>query len=63
MSIGLFASVAMLIVAVFGQPGKAQLSPQREAALAAGHTDRRTVFENSLLRPLLLLLLEAYSWL
>ena len=57
LSVLLLVSVTLLIVAIFGQPGTIQLSPQREAALATGHTDRRTVFENALLRPLLWLLL------
>jgi len=59
LSAGAFASVAMLVVAIFNQPGTVQISPQREAALATGHTDRRTIFENKFLRPLLWLLLAA----
>ena len=58
LSAGAFASVAMLVVAIFSQPGAVQISPQREVALATGHTDRRTVFENKFLRPLLWLLLS-----
>lgn len=56
-SVGIFASVFMLIVAVFGQGGEIHVSPQREAALATGHTDRRTVFENTYLRPIVWMLL------
>ncbi|MDY6913611.1 MAG: type II secretion system F family protein [Planctomycetota bacterium] len=58
LSAGLFASVFTLIVAVFSQPGKVELSPQREVALATGHTDRRTVFEEPVLQPGMWLLLS-----
>lgn len=57
LSLGVFAATAMLIVSIFGQTGRVQLSPQREAAIATGHTDRRTVFENQVLGPLLWVLL------
>jgi len=59
LSIGIFASVAMLVLAIFSQGGEIRLSPQREVALSTGHTDRRTAFENAVLRPLLWLLLAA----
>ncbi len=52
-----FLSVAMLIVALFSQPGEIVLSPQREAAIATGHEDRKTIFESQLLRPVMLLML------
>ena len=39
------AAVTLLILGVFGYRSKAHLSPEREAAIATGHTDRRTVFE------------------
>lgn len=55
--VGIFASVTLLILAVFSQPGRVQISPQREVALATGHTDRRTVFEQPGLRALMWLLL------
>jgi len=42
--------ITMLIVAIFSQSGSVQLSPQREVAIATGHTDRRTVFEHPVLR-------------
>jgi tight adherence protein C len=58
LSIGILASVALLVVAVFGQSGRARLSPEREAAIATGHTDRRTVFERPVLGPLMWLLLS-----
>ena len=57
LSAGLFVAVVLLIVAVFSQPGRIQLSAQREAALATGHSDRRTVFEWPLLQPIMWLLL------
>jgi len=49
--------VPLLILVVFGQPGEITLSPQREAALLTGHSDRRTVFERPVLRPIMWLLL------
>lgn len=59
LSVGFFAAVFMLIVAIFRQGGRARMSPEREAAIATGHLDRRTVFENAYLRPLMWLLLVA----
>ena len=57
LSIGMFAAVFLLACAVFSQPGEIRMSAQREAAIATGHTDRKTVFEQPLLRPLLWMLL------
>ena len=57
LSIGILLAVTMLIMAVFRQSGQIEISPQRQTALATGHTDRRTVFEQPLLRPLVWLLL------
>ena len=51
--IGLFLSVSTFVVALFGQGGEVRRSPQREAAIAAGHADRKTVFENPILRPIM----------
>ena len=45
LSVGIQAAVTMLVLAVFGQSGAVKLSPEREAALATGHSDRKTVFE------------------
>jgi tight adherence protein C len=56
--IGLFLSVGLLVVSIFSQEGEIQLSPQREAAVATGHADRKTAFENILLRPVLWILLS-----
>ena len=56
-SVLLFATVVVLVMAVFSQGGKIEISPQREAALATGHTDRKTAFESTYLRPMLWLLL------
>ena len=57
-SAGAFTAVFLLVVCVFGQPGEVRLSPQRVSAIATGHTDRKTVFENPLLGPVLLILLS-----
>lgn len=58
--IGIGAAVALLVYAVFNTPTEqVRLSPQREAAIATGHDDRKTVFENKFLRPLLWMLLAA----
>ncbi len=57
LSVGIFAAVTLLIVGVFSQPGRIQRSAEREAAIATGHTDRKTVFESAALRPLMWLLL------
>jgi tight adherence protein C len=52
-SAGIFAAVFLGIYAIFSQPGRVQLSPQREAALASGHNDRSSLFESPLARPAL----------
>ena len=57
LSVGMFLAVFLFIYAIFSQPGQIQMSAEREAAIATGHTDRKTVFEQPLLRPLLWLLL------
>ncbi len=54
----IFADVVLLVVAIFRQPGTVQMSPLREAAIATGHEDRKTLFESSL-RPFLWVLLAA----
>lgn len=59
LSVLLFAMVTTSVVAVFSQPGRVELSPQRQAALATGHADRRTVFESPVFRPVLWILLSA----
>jgi tight adherence protein C len=58
LSVGMFGSVILMIIAVFGHGGQVRLSPQREAAIATGHTDRRTLFENKLMGPLMWVLLS-----
>ena len=58
MMIPLAAAVFTLIVAIFNQPGEVKLSPQRAAAIATGHEDRKTVFEYAVTRPILWLLLR-----
>ncbi|MCE5326919.1 MAG: type II secretion system F family protein [Planctomycetaceae bacterium] len=57
LGLGLLVTVGLLIVSIFSQSGRIEISPQRQAALATGHTDRRTVFENALLGPIMWLLL------
>ncbi|MHC4982803.1 MAG: type II secretion system F family protein [Planctomycetota bacterium] len=58
LTFGIGMSISMLIVAVFSQSGKVRLSPQREVAIATGHTDRKTVFERPLLRQFMLVILS-----
>ena len=57
-SIGFLASVTLLTVALFSHAGEPHLSPMREAALATGHDDRKTIFENPSLRAVLWILLN-----
>ena len=58
LSVCILVSVSLFIIAVFSCPGDIRLSPQREAALATGHSDRRTVFESDFIRPIMLVLLS-----
>lgn len=58
LSVCIMAAVVTIVVAMFSHPGKISLSPQREAALATGHSDRRTLFESIVFRPLMLLMLS-----
>jgi tight adherence protein C len=53
----LFFAVVSAIIFIFSQPGEISMSHQRQAAIATGHTDRKTIFENTALRPILWLLL------
>ncbi|HUT61758.1 MAG TPA: type II secretion system F family protein [Phycisphaerae bacterium] len=57
LSAGIFLSVSMGLAAIFSQPGEIRMSAQRAAALATGHIDRRTVFEQQWLRPIVWVLL------
>ena len=57
LSVGIFVSIVMVLMTVFSQRGRVTMSPQREAALLMGHMDRKTVFEQPLLRPIVWLLL------
>jgi tight adherence protein C len=50
-------TVATFVAGLFGQPGSAKLSPQRAAAIATGHSDRETVFEQPVTKPLMGVLL------
>jgi tight adherence protein C len=45
LSFGLAVVVMAFVMSVFSQPGRVQRSPQREVAIATGHADRRTLFE------------------
>jgi len=56
-SAGIFIAVVLFVVTMFGQGGEITLSPQREAAIATGHTDRRTAFEKPVIRTVLWMLL------
>jgi tight adherence protein C len=56
-SVCVLAAVSLTVAAAFAQPGAIRMSAERESALATGHSDRRTVFENLWMRPLLWLLL------
>jgi tight adherence protein C len=53
LSVGIFAVVAMFVVAIFRQPYEITISHQRRAAIDSGHADRQTVFENPVLRPVM----------
>jgi tight adherence protein C len=57
-SVGFFVSIVVFIMALFSGEHKVQISPQREAAIATGHEDRKTLFENAVLRPILWILLS-----
>jgi len=54
---GLFGAVTTGVIALFGQKGKVELTPERRVALAAGAEDRHTVFESVLIGPIMWLLL------
>ncbi len=56
---GIFVTVFLIVVAMFGHRGKVQLSPQREAAIATGHIDRKTIFESQYIGPAMWMLLTA----
>lgn len=57
LSVLILVDVALLIYSIFSQSANVRLSPDREAALATGHTDRKTVFETAGIGPLMWLLL------
>ncbi len=56
-AVAIFLFVFVFIMAIFGQRGRAEITPEREIALAAGAADRSTVFEMPLLQPVVWLLL------
>ena len=51
------AFVSVLVMALLGQRGRTELTPERQVALAAGVADRHTVFEMPLVQSLMWLLL------
>ncbi len=53
----IFLFVFTFVSSIFGQRGKAEITPEREIALAAGVSDRNTVFEMPMLQPLMWLML------
>jgi len=55
----LFVFVIVILLAVFSQRGRTEITPQRAAAIATGHADRDTVFEKAYLQPVMWLLLVA----
>lgn len=57
LSAGIFVTMFLLVIGLFGHRGKVQLSPQREAAIATGHTDRKTIFESQYVGPAMWVLL------
>ncbi len=58
-SAGLFLTVTLGIIGLFSGTGEVNMSAQREAAIATGHDDRVTIFENAVFRPILWFLLSA----
>ncbi|MBI5724279.1 MAG: type II secretion system F family protein [Planctomycetes bacterium] len=56
--LGLGVSIVLFMLAIFSQAGTVELSPQREAAIATGHTDRKTVFEKPVISQFLWVLLS-----
>lgn len=58
-SVGILVCIPLLILGLFSQKGKVEVSAMRQAALATGHRDRETLFENQFLRPILWPLLAA----
>ncbi|MDP6543999.1 MAG: type II secretion system F family protein [Phycisphaerae bacterium] len=55
---GIFLVVTLFVVAIFRQPYEITVSHQRQSAIETGHGDRQTVFENTLLRPILWIMLS-----
>jgi len=51
-------TVFLLVISIFNQAGRAKLSPQRAAAIAMGHSDRKTVFEQPVISSVMWLLLR-----
>jgi len=58
LSVMILVDIGLIIYAVFGQSATVRLSPEREAALATGHTDRKTVFESGVIKHFMWMLLS-----
>ena len=57
-SVLFFLTTVTFIMSVFSGTRVVEISPQREAAIATGHDDRKTIFENQLLRPFMWVILS-----
>jgi tight adherence protein C len=57
LSVGVFLMVTLFVVAIFRQPYEITVSHQRRSAIETGHSDRQTVFENTMLRPIVWIML------
>lgn len=57
-SAALFATVFLVVMALFGHRGQTEMSIQRRIAIARGQADRNTVFESDLMAPLMWLLMQ-----
>ncbi|MDY7009482.1 MAG: type II secretion system F family protein [Planctomycetota bacterium] len=55
--VAIFLFVFVFIMAIFGQRGRAEITPEREIALASGAADRKTVFEMPVIQPVVWLML------
>lgn len=59
----IFCAIVLLVVGLFGQRGETEMTAERQMALAVGHADRDTLFENPLAQPIMWLLLRVAVWL
>lgn len=62
LSLSIFATVVLLVVGIFRQPAEMKISHQRRSVIETGHQDRKTVFENHALKPVMwVMLVLAYA--